>query len=156
VSNPRARWIPTAVFAAALVVVYVGAAFFMNNNDTASEDGDTNLGIAMVAVIGVLAIAAGVWWGRRGSVQNLIAEAGLALVVAGVVSVVLGPFAAGRGPFENGLGDFLVALLTFWAVTLAGVFIGLMALTLFGADFRSRQLKNTEKYYSRGKPVKKR
>ncbi|HEY1175590.1 MAG TPA: hypothetical protein VGF17_05490 [Phytomonospora sp.] len=155
-SNPRARWIPSAVFAAALVVVYVGAAFLMNNNDSSSEDGDTDLGLAMVGVIGVLAIAAGVWWGRRGSVQTMIAEAGLAVVVAGILSVVLGPFAAGRGPFENGLGDFLVALLTFWAVTVAGVFIGLMGLTLFGADYRSRQLKNTEKYYSRGKPVKKR
>ncbi|MEV0650324.1 hypothetical protein AB0I28_34190 [Phytomonospora sp. NPDC050363] len=155
-SNPRARWIPIAAFTAALVAVYVIAAFVMSGNDETDADGDTQLGIAMIAVIAAIAIAAGVWWGRRGSVQNLIADAGLGVVVAGVLAVVLGPVAAGRGPFENGLGDFLVALLTFWAVAVIGVFIGLMALTLFAADYRSRQLKNTEKYYSRKKPVKRR
>lgn len=154
VSDTRKRWIPVAVFTAALVVVYVGAAFLMTRNDSTTDSGDAKVGYAMLGVIAAISIAAGVWWGRRSTMQTLVSQAGLAVVLAGVLSVVLGPLAAGTNPFGNGPGDFLVALLTFWGVTAGGVLVGLLVLMLFGADHRSRQLARTERYYSRGKPLK--
>lgn len=112
--------------------------------------GDEAFGIELIALafVAALAIAAGVWWGRTGPVSRLIPETGLAIVVAGVVAVVCGAWAAGGSPFEDGLGFFLQRLLFFWGVGIAGVALGYVALMLFGADLRSRQLKNAEKYYS--------
>lgn len=146
------RWMPMAIVAGTLFVVNVagrvGAEVIVGSKDQSVQN---LIGVAGLAAMGIVGIVAGVWWSMRKPMQRIVAELGPALLIGTALSVLVGPLPVGGNPFAGGVGLVLAELLMFFAVSVVAVFLGFLAVTVLGMDYRSRHLKRVEHHYGRGR-----
>jgi hypothetical protein len=145
----RQRWLAIGLLTIGIFVINVIARVITKQFEIVDEANQLKVAMVGMISIGVLLIAAGVWWAVRYPFSRLFFDIGAAVVAGALLSLIIGPFAGGSKPFVEGLGAFVGQVLMFIAIAGIGVFLGFAFTVAFGKDWRSRRLHNYETSYNR-------
>lgn len=144
------RWIPSMVVGGGLFLFNVATRLVLELTGIADDvDAQTTVGLYSTGVMGVIALAAGAWWSIRKPLDRCVAELGAALLAASVLSTFVAPLLTGGNPFVGGVGEALILFLFFAGGTTVAAFVGYLAVTIVGVDYRSKNLKLVERRYGR-------
>lgn len=143
----RDRWLPIALVALGLFAVNGASRLITWKGGIVKEDQQMRIGFIAVAAVGVLLIAASAWWSYRYPLGRMIADLGLAVLIACAASLIIGPYLGGSRPFKEGLEFVVLQVLLFLGLGGVGVFLGFLGVVAFGADWKSRGLKQYERNY---------
>jgi hypothetical protein len=147
----RARWQPVVIVALALFGVDIVARLVIRLGGFSSEGRQSTVGGVAVAALFVVVAATAAWWSTRFRFGRVLADLGIATVVAALLSVLVGPFVSDSHFFSGGLGYFVGLLLLFVGAGLAGTVFGFWITVALGKDWRSRGLRRYSENY-RAKP----
>ncbi|MGI5247310.1 hypothetical protein [Dactylosporangium sp. CA-139066] len=137
----KERWLPVGLVAAGLFLVNVIARLvvrFAAGDDDAKQ---ITIGLWALFAVGAVMIPVAFWYGRRVPMIRVVAELGLAVVVACLFAVLIGPFVSGVGPFSNGVGLVFRQFFYFVGLSAIGAVVGLLLLMTTGLDYRSQSWK---------------
>jgi hypothetical protein len=145
----RQRWLAIGLLTLGIFVINVIARVVTKQFDIVDEANQIKVAMVGMISIGVLLIAAGVWWAVRYPFSRLFFDIGAAVVIGALLSLIIGPFAGGSKPFVEGLGAFVGQMLMFIGIAAVGVFLGFAFTVAFAKDWKSQRLHNYETTYSR-------
>jgi hypothetical protein len=137
----KERWLPVGVLTGVLFAVNVlgrvVARFWGDGNDKR----EINIGLAALAVIAVIMIAAAVRWVRRYPTPRVWGDFAFAVGAACLLSVLVGPFLVGGRPFAEGAGLFFRQVWWYLGVALGGGLFGALVVMTLGQDWKSQAWK---------------
>jgi hypothetical protein len=143
----RGRWLPVALLAVGLFAVNGASRLITWKGGFVKDDQQMRIGFIAVATVAVILIAASAWWSYRYPFGRVVADLGLAVLIAAAAAVIIGPYLGGSRPFKEGLEFVVLQVLLFLGLGAAGVFVGFLGVVAFGADWKSRGLKRYEQNY---------
>ncbi len=140
----KERWLPVAGLALALFVVNAVARLVVWQTASDEWQDQIRIGLLSAGVTAVLCLVAGIWWGYRMPVPRLVVEIGAAILAACLLVVLIGPFAGGSRPFAEGASLFFRQIFYYIGISAFGTLIGVLLVTTFGQDWRSRAYRRHE------------
>lgn len=140
----RQRWLPVAGLALTLFVINVVARFVVWQTASDEWQDQIRIGLVSAGVTALVCVAAGMWWAYRTPVPRLVADIGAAVLAACVLVVLIGPYAGGSSPFEEGASLFVRQILYYIGISAFGTLVGVLLVTAFGKDWRSRGYRRRE------------
>jgi hypothetical protein len=143
----RGRWLPVALVTVGLFVINGASRLITWKGGIVKEDQQMRIGFIAIAAVGVILIAASAWWSYRYPLGRMVADLGLAVLIACAASLIIGPYLGGSRPFKEGLEFFVLQVLLFVGLGGVGMFLGFLGVVAFGADWKSRGLKRYEQNY---------
>ena len=149
----RNRWVRVGLLTTTLFAINVIARVVVWKAAPKSATTQDRIGIISLVAIAVVMILAGFWWSRRCPIPRVVADLGLAGIVACLLVVLVGPFTGGSRPFKEGAGFFFHEIWVFMGLVIGGAFFGFLVATAFGLDWKSRQYKRHAEYL-KSKPTR--
>jgi hypothetical protein len=143
----KKRWLLIGLLALGIFVINVIARVITKQFDIADENDQITVGLIGIVAVGVVLIAAAVWWAVRYPFSRLVFDIGAAVILGALLSLILGPFAGGSKPFVEGLGNFVGQFLMFLGIAAVGVMLGFLGVVTLGRDWKSRGLRTYERNY---------
>jgi uncharacterized membrane protein len=143
----KKRWLPVGLLALAMFVVNCLARFISWKAGIQDEKAQNKLGIIGVLAVAIVIIVMSVRWSIRYPFPRVFGDVILAVTVGTLLSVFIGPLAGGMRPFSESLAFTVYEIMLFIVIGLVAMFIGFMAVTAFGKDWKSRGLKRYEQRY---------
>jgi hypothetical protein len=137
----KERWLPVGMVAGGLFLVNVIARLVVRFAAGSDDAKQITVGLWALFAVGAVMIAVAFWYGRRVPMIRVVAELGLAVVVACLLAVLIGPFVSGVGPFSNGVGLVFRQFFYFVGLSAIGAVVGLLILMTTGLDYRSQAWK---------------
>jgi hypothetical protein len=147
VTGVKQRWLPVGLFALAMFLVNCLARFISWKAGIESENTQNKLGIIGVLAVAIVVIVMSVRWSIRYPFPRVFGDVILAVSIGALLSVFIGPLAGGGKPFSESLEFTVYEILLFLAIGLVAMFVGFMAVTALGKDWKSRGLKRHEQRY---------
>lgn len=140
----RERWLPVVILMAALVAVNGVARFVVWQAEVADDDNQILIGLLATIVAALLCVPAGVRWAYRYRMSRVVADIGLAVVVAALLVVLVAPYFGGSTPLAEGFGFAVRQFLFYGGVMAFGAALGVLGIVTLGKDWKSRGWKRHE------------
>lgn len=137
----KERWLPVGVVAGVLFVVNIVARLVVRIAAGSDEGKQTKIGLIAFVAVGVVVLAAAVWWSRRFLMPRVVGDLAMAVLAACVLSVLVGPFISSGEPFGGGAGYVIAQFFTYLVVCAAGGLFGVVGVMVAGADRKSQAWK---------------
>lgn len=143
-SGFRDRWLPVVILLVALVAVNGLARFIVWQADVTDDDNQILVGLLATIVAALLCVPAGVRWAYRHRMSRVIADIGVAVVIAALLVVLVGPYFGGSKPLSEGFGFAARQVFFYGGVMAFGAALGVLATVTLGKDWKSRSWKHHE------------
>jgi hypothetical protein len=134
----RERWVAVGVVTAAMFGFNAVARLTVWQAGLVEDEQQILAGLVASIAAALLAAAAGAWWSYRHPMPRVVADLGLAIIVASLLAVVIGPYFGGSRPFVEGAGFAVRQFLFHGGVTAFGAMLGVLGTMTVGKDWKSR------------------
>src|SRR3954468_23312248 len=122
----KERWLPVGLVAGGLFLVNLVARLVVRFAAGSDDDKQVTIGLWALFAVGAVMVPVAFWYGRRHPMIRVIADLGLAVVVACLLAVLIGPLLSGVGPFSNGVGLVFRQFFYFVGLSAIGSVLGLL------------------------------
>lgn len=140
----RERWIAVGVVAVVLFGFNAVARLIVWQADLVTDDDQILAGLLASIAAALLAAVAGVRWAYRCPMTRVVADLGVAVIVAALLAVLVGPWFGGTEPLVEGFGFALRQFLFYGVVMAFGAGLGVLGTMTVGKDWKSRGWKAHE------------
>ncbi len=148
-SGFRDRWLPVLILLAALGGVNALARFIVWQADVTDDGNQILVGLLATIVAALLCVPAGVRWAYRYPMSRVIADIGIAVVIAALLVVLVGPYFGGSTPLSEGFGFAARQFFFYGGVMAFGAALGVLGTVTIGKDWKSRSWKHHEEQIRR-------
>ncbi|MGH3749589.1 MAG: hypothetical protein ACRDT8_19545, partial [Micromonosporaceae bacterium] len=138
------RFRPVAILLGALAAVNAVARLVVWQAGVTDDEHQMLVGLLASAIAALLCVPAGVRWAYRCPMSRVVADIGLAIVVAALLVVLVGPYFGGSEPLAEGFGFAARQFLFYGGVMAFGAMLGVLGVIAAGKDWKSRGYKRYE------------
>jgi hypothetical protein len=134
----RGRWVAVGAATAALFGFNGLARLIVWQADLVDDGQQILAGLLASIAAALLAAVAGARWSYRHPMPRVVADLGLAILVAALLAVLIGPYLGGSRPLVEGVGFVVRQFLFYFGVMAFGAALGVLGTMTLGKDWKSR------------------
>ncbi|HEX2419465.1 MAG TPA: hypothetical protein VHJ83_15290 [Micromonosporaceae bacterium] len=146
----RERWGAVGIATAAMFGFNAVARLIVWQASLVQDEEQILAGLLASIASALLAAVAGVRWAYRYPMSRVVADLGLAIIVASLLAVVVGPYLGGSRPLVEGVGFAVRQFLFYGGVMAFGAMLGVLGTVTLGKDWKSRGWRLHEQRIRRG------